>query len=103
LTALSLKKECVVRFAEPSVSQRSSTIPTLGCASTRSLVSAPADRVVVARKRSCRWPQFAGIARVGEEFGAGGYVVDRVAESQMEGEDLCPWAMRRLDSRWCWC
>jgi nitrous oxide reductase accessory protein NosL len=32
-----------------------------------------------------------------------GYMVDSVAESQMEGEDLCPWSMRRLDSRWCWC
>jgi len=52
-----LKKECALRFAEPRVSQRSSTIPTFACTYTRSLVLPERARIVVARKRP--WPSSA--------------------------------------------
>jgi hypothetical protein len=51
LTSPSLKKEWALRFAEPSVSQRSSMIPTFACTYTRSLVLPERARIVVARNR----------------------------------------------------
>ena len=49
--SVSFNSECAFRFAEPTVSQRSSTIPTLACTYRRSSRSPLSERIVVASSR----------------------------------------------------
>src|ERR1019366_8281612 len=55
-----VEEECALRFAEPSVSQQSSTIPTFACPYT-GRCGTRARRIVVARKRS--WSPSASVRR----------------------------------------